>query len=83
MCLSCYLHDLKILTGMDKRNKSDKLIIANKELVYKNEEKDKRAAELVIADKELVFQKNEKEINHNNPILSAFKIELLSLSCYH
>jgi signal transduction histidine kinase len=37
------------------------LIIANKKLIYQNEEKEKRAAELVIADKELVFQHKEKE----------------------
>ena len=33
----------------------------NKELVFQNEEKEKRAAELVIANKELVFQNEEKE----------------------
>ena len=37
------------------------LIIANKELVFQNEEKEKRAAELIIANKELVFQTEEKE----------------------
>ncbi|MDO8707073.1 PAS domain S-box protein [Pseudomonas sp.] len=37
------------------------LVIANKELVFQNEEKEKRAAELVIANKELVFQNEEKE----------------------
>ena len=35
--------------------------IANKELSFQNEEKEKRAAELVIANKELAFQANEKE----------------------
>ncbi len=39
----------------------DKLSIANKELVFQNEEKEKRAAELFIANKELVFQNEEKE----------------------
>ena len=34
------------------RQKSDELIIANKELAYQNEEKEKRAAELVIANEE-------------------------------
>ncbi len=38
-----------------------KLIHANKELVFQNEEKEKRAAELIIANKELVFQNREKE----------------------
>jgi len=37
------------------------LVIANKELIFQNEEKEKRAAELVIANKELVFQNEEKE----------------------
>ena len=37
------------------------LLIANKELVFQNEEKEKRAAELIIANKELVFQNEEKE----------------------
>ena len=36
------------------------MIIANKELDYQNQEKDKRAAELFIADKELNFQNEEK-----------------------
>ncbi|MHB0989283.1 MAG: HD domain-containing phosphohydrolase [Bellilinea sp.] len=37
------------------------LITANEELVYQNEEKEKRAAELVIANEELVYQNEEKE----------------------
>src|ERR1700704_6595149 len=43
-----------------KKSKAD-LIHANKELVFQNEEKEKRAAELSIANKELVFQNEEKE----------------------
>lgn len=46
---------------MDKREKSNELFIANKELAFQNEEKLKRAAELAIANKELVFQNTEKE----------------------
>jgi len=46
---------------MIKNNESDELILANKELVFQNNEKEKRAAELIIANKELVFQNNEKE----------------------
>ncbi len=38
-----------------------KYVQINKELVFQNEEKEKRASELVIADKELVFQNEEKE----------------------
>jgi PAS domain S-box-containing protein len=37
------------------------LVIANKELLFQNEEKEKRAAELFIANEELVFQTGEKE----------------------
>jgi signal transduction histidine kinase len=39
----------------------EELRLANKELVYQNEEKEKRAAELVIANKELAYQNLEKE----------------------
>ena len=46
---------------MAKIKKSDELIIANKELAFQNEEKEKRAAELIIANKELAFQDKEKE----------------------
>jgi PAS domain S-box-containing protein len=46
---------------MTKRKPIDELIIANKELIFQNEEKEKRAAELVIANKELAFQNEEKE----------------------
>jgi signal transduction histidine kinase len=42
------------------KNAND-LIIANKQLVFLNEEKEERAAELIIANKELVFQNAEKE----------------------
>ena len=37
------------------------MIIANNELGFQNEEKEKRAAELIIANKELGFQNEEKE----------------------
>ena len=37
------------------------LLTANKELVFQNEEKEKRAAELILANKELLFQNEEKE----------------------
>ena len=36
-------------------------MIANAELAFQNEEKEKRAAELIIANKELSFQNEEKE----------------------
>jgi diguanylate cyclase (GGDEF)-like protein len=42
-------------------NRAAELAIANKELAFQNEEKDKRAAELAIANKELAFQNEEKD----------------------
>ena len=47
--------------NMTKIDKQDELVIANKELAFQNDEKEKRAAELVIANKELAFQNEEKE----------------------
>ena len=41
--------------------KNSELVVANKELVFQNTEKEKRAEELVVANKELVFQNTEKE----------------------
>ena len=46
---------------MNKSSRSGELILANQELAFQNEEKEKRAAELVIANKELLFQNLEKE----------------------
>ncbi|MEI9954824.1 MAG: ATP-binding protein [Ferruginibacter sp.] len=43
------------------KGKSDELVLANKELVFQDKEREKRAAELFIANKELVFQNKEKE----------------------
>ncbi|MHB8842426.1 MAG: PAS domain-containing protein, partial [Candidatus Aquicultor sp.] len=45
----------------EKKLAEQELFIANKELLFQNEEKVKRAAELVIANKELLFQNEEKE----------------------
>ena len=44
---------------MPKTNNSDELRKANEELVFQNEEKEKRAAELYIANKELIYQNEE------------------------
>ncbi len=46
---------------MNKKTSSDELTLANKELVFQNNEKEKRAAELSIANIELAFQNEEKE----------------------
>ena len=48
------------MTGNKKSDKYD-LILANKELAFQNDEKEKRANELGIANKELAFQNDEKE----------------------
>ena len=44
-----------------RESDEDELGVANKKLVFQNEEKEKRAAELSIANKELIFQNEEKE----------------------
>jgi diguanylate cyclase (GGDEF)-like protein len=46
---------------MKQMSELEELVIANKELAFQSEEKEKRAAELVIANKELAFQSEEKE----------------------
>ncbi|MEO8085740.1 MAG: PAS domain S-box protein [Bacteroidota bacterium] len=46
---------------MDRKNRQSDLVIAERELAFQNEEKEKRAAELVIANQELLFQNKEKE----------------------
>ena len=45
----------------ERKQAEEELTIANKELLFQNEEKEKRAAELVLANQELLFQKEEKE----------------------
>jgi len=44
-----------------RKHAETKLIIANKELAFQNDEKEKRAAELIIANKVFAFQNDEKE----------------------
>ena len=44
-----------------EKNWADELGIANEELAFQNDEKEKRAAELGIANEELAFQNDEKE----------------------
>jgi len=58
-------HEAKLIDYENKlsfiiQQKASELIIANKELIFQNAEKDKRAAELVVADEELAFQSGEK-----------------------
>lgn len=49
---------------------------ANKELVFQNEEKEKRAAELVIANKELLFQNKEKEKRASELLKADIELEI-------
>ncbi|MDP1713347.1 MAG: ATP-binding protein [Anaerolineales bacterium] len=49
---------LKVIAPM---HAEEKLTIANTELAFQNDEKEKRAAELVVANQELAFQNEEKE----------------------
>ena len=44
-----------------EQQSTDMLIIANRELAFQIQEKEKRSAELIIANKELAFQNKEKE----------------------
>jgi signal transduction histidine kinase len=57
---------IKSLNDIKEKNEqlriqNEKYILVNKELAYRNDEKEKRAAELVIANKELAYQNAEKE----------------------
>src|SRR5665648_1127332 len=79
------LIDFKNNLELIVQQKTAELIIANKELAFQNEEKDKRAAELIIANKELVFQNEEKdkraaELIIDNKELALQNEEILFLS---
>ncbi|RYF84692.1 MAG: PAS domain S-box protein, partial [Chitinophagaceae bacterium] len=52
-----------VVVGRDlaERKLANELSLANKELAFQNNEKEKRAQELIIANKELAFQNDEKE----------------------
>ncbi|MFA5874663.1 MAG: HD domain-containing phosphohydrolase [Anaerolineales bacterium] len=55
-------HTVVSLLDVTEQKRAEKeLITANQELLFQNEEKEKRAAELIIANKELVYQNEEKE----------------------
>ncbi|MGA2296444.1 MAG: response regulator [FCB group bacterium] len=53
------LHEREI--EIKRKQAEQELIKANKELIFQNNEKEKRAAELILANKELVYQNEEKE----------------------
>ncbi|MHB8581276.1 MAG: response regulator [Ignavibacteriaceae bacterium] len=62
----------------ERKLAKQKSVSANKELVFQNEEKEKRAAELIIANKELVFQNEEKEKRATELIVAKDKAEEMS-----
>jgi two-component system, NarL family, sensor histidine kinase UhpB len=55
------IQKLILLSSVALTGRRAELAIANKEVAFQNQEKEKRAQELVIANKELVFQNKEKE----------------------
>ena len=52
------------------------LRIANKELAFQNDEKEKRAQELSLANKELVFQNDEKEKRAAELVIANKELEI-------
>ncbi|PKL85920.1 MAG: hypothetical protein CVV22_05150 [Ignavibacteriae bacterium HGW-Ignavibacteriae-1] len=58
--LQAFIQENNTLKSLIAKEEAE-FIIANKELAYQNDEKEKRAAELIIANKELAFQNDEKE----------------------
>jgi light-regulated signal transduction histidine kinase (bacteriophytochrome) len=55
------LSNKELFIESDQDKLAAKLLLANKELFFQNEEKEKRAAELILANIELAFQNEEKE----------------------
>jgi PAS domain S-box-containing protein len=66
--------ELKRTTDLLKQSQAD-LFDANTELIFQNEEKEKRAAELAIANKELLFQNKEKEKRAAELMIAAAELE--------
>ncbi len=54
------------------------LQIANKALIFQNDEKEKRAAELILANKELAFQNTEKEKRAEELIIANKELAFLN-----
>jgi PAS domain S-box-containing protein len=67
---------------MDKRNKTNELIIANKELVFQNEEKEKRVEELIISTIADITEreKEEEHIGHLATIVESSDDAIISKS---
>ena len=71
----------KDITG--RKQAKQELIIADKELSFQNEQKEKRAAELIIANKELAFQNEEKGKRAAELISANKELEAFSYSVSH
>jgi DNA-binding response OmpR family regulator/signal transduction histidine kinase len=71
------IHEQKLSKDfLEKRveERTSELIIANKELAFRNKEKGNRAAELDIANKELLFQNEEKEKRADELIVANLQL---------
>jgi len=66
-----------------KKIDEDELTIANKELAFQNEEKEKRATELGIANKELAFQNEEKEKRADELIIANKELQAFTYVSSH
>ena len=62
--------DSPIITTKENHEDTAALSIAKKELLFQNDERQKRAAELAIANEELIFQNHEKEKRANELIIA-------------
>lgn len=51
----------KVASDNDKNDQETELLLANSQLAFQYEEKEKRSAELLIANEKLLFENNEKE----------------------
>ncbi len=63
----------KQITAEKLKIQAAALLVANKELAFQKEEKEKRSTELIIANKELVYQKERLNLVHK---LEVYQIEL-------
>ena len=67
-----------LVTGIDitsGKQAEAELVLANKELEFRNKEKQKHAEELVIANKELEFQNKEKQKRAEELVLANMKLD--------
>src|SRR5580700_1960129 len=69
--------------GIVNRRGQEELLIANKALVFQNQEKEKRAAELIIANIELAFQNREKEKHAIELIIANKELEQIVYVASH